>query len=64
MDLGLGVARPSLHMSLLVGSRGSCGQLGTAPKGREPKEVGGIIPATPAPSAAIASPAAVAAPRQ
>lgn len=41
-DRALGVAQPALHVSLLlVGSRHSCGQLGMAPKGREPKEVGG-----------------------
>lgn len=33
--------QPALHVSLLVGSRHSCGQLGTTPKGQEPKKVGG-----------------------
>lgn len=37
----LGLAQPALHVSLLVGSRHSCGQLGTGLKGQELKEVGG-----------------------
>lgn len=40
-NTGSGPARPTLHVSLLVGRRHSCGQLGTAPKGQELKEVGG-----------------------
>lgn len=40
-DRVLGVAQPALHVSLLVGSRHSCGQLGTASKGQGPKEEGG-----------------------
>lgn len=35
------MAQSTLHVSLLVGRRHSCGQLGTAPKGQKPKEVGG-----------------------
>lgn len=66
-DRVLGVARPTLHVSLLVGSRRSCGQLGTAPKGQEPKEVGSTGPCCLGPlggHSQTCQPCAVAAPRQ
>lgn len=63
-DRVVGAAQPALHVSLLVGSRHSCGQLGTGPKGQEPKEVGSISSCCLSPLAATAGSAAVAAPRQ
>lgn len=49
------MAQTALHVSLLVGSGHSCGQLGTAPKGQELKEVGGTPPAALALLAATAA---------
>lgn len=37
----LGVAQLTLHVSIVLGSRRSCGQLGAVPEGQGPKEVGG-----------------------